>query len=75
MAKGGGAKKDVKGKKQKVKKESKKLGVLYEISSGKISRKNRNCPKCGSGMFLGRHKDRQVCGKCGYVEYSKKEEN
>ena len=64
-----------KGKKAKVKKEGKKLGALYEISGEGIKRKNRTCPKCGPGMFLGKHKNRIVCGKCQYVEFmSKKEE-
>ncbi|MBU0456995.1 MAG: 30S ribosomal protein S27ae [Nanoarchaeota archaeon] len=69
----GGAKKDDKGKKGKVKKEGKKLGALYNVSGEKIERKNRFCPKCGPGMFMAKHKDRIVCGKCSYVEYSKKE--
>jgi ubiquitin-small subunit ribosomal protein S27Ae len=58
-----------KGKKEKAKKEGKKLSALYEISGDEIKRKNRTCPKCGPGMFLGKHKDRIVCGKCQYVEY------
>jgi len=74
MAKKGGAKKGAeKGKKQKVKKAGKKQGALYEISGDTIKRKNMSCPKCGPGVFLGKHKDRVVCGKCGYAEYSKKE--
>ena len=73
MAKKGGAKpKDKKGK-EKVKKEGKKQSALYEISGDTIKRKNLTCPKCGPGVFLGKHKDRVVCGKCGYVEYSNKE--
>ena len=66
MAKKGGAKD--KKPKEKVKKEGKKLSALFEISGDKITRKNRTCPKCGPGMFLGKHKDRLVCGKCKYVE-------
>jgi ubiquitin-small subunit ribosomal protein S27Ae len=31
------------------------------------------CPKCGPGIFLAKHKDRQTCGKCAYVVISKKE--
>ncbi len=68
MAKKGGKKVEKKGKKEKVKKEGKKLSALYDVSGEKISRKNRFCPKCGPGMFLGKHKDRVVCGKCSYVE-------
>ena len=46
---------------------------LYDIQDGKIIRKKRNCPKCGDGTFLGQHKNRESCGKCGYTEFTKKE--
>ncbi|MAG73198.1 30S ribosomal protein S27ae [archaeon] len=59
---------------EKAKKEGKKLSALYEISGDSITRKNKTCPKCGPGMFMGKHKDRVVCGSCQYVEYTKKEE-
>lgn len=42
----------------------KSRGSLYE--NGKA--KNRSCPKCGPGFFMGIHKDRIVCGKCNYTE-------
>ena len=35
--------------------------------------KEKNCPKCGPGYFLGVHKDRFVCGHCKYVEIKPKE--
>jgi ubiquitin-small subunit ribosomal protein S27Ae len=73
MAKKGGPKKGADKGKQQVKKEGKRLSALYNISGDSIERKNRNCPKCGPGTFLGKHKDRIVCGKCQYVEYVKKE--
>lgn len=41
---------------------------LYNVSSGKIERKNKTCPKCSEGTFLAEHKDRLTCGKCGYME-------
>ena len=41
---------------------------LYEKSGEKITRKNKSCPKCGSGVRLAEHKDRRSCGKCGYFE-------
>ena len=47
---------------------------LYEIQDNKIVRKRRNCPKCGDGTFLGQHKNRESCGKCGYTEFTKKDE-
>jgi len=42
----------------------------YEIKEGKVIRKP-TCPKCGPGIFLGLHKDRNYCGKCGYAEMKK----
>lgn len=54
------------------KKEGRKISGLYNVSGDKAERKNRFCPKCGPGYFMGRHADRVVCGKCRYVEYVKK---
>ena len=55
--------------KRKTKKTSKRY-VLYD----KTTRKNKSCPKCGPGVFLAKHKDRLVCGKCHYMESSSKAE-
>ena len=55
-------------------KESKKISKSsqYDASSGVIKRNGKFCPKCGPGVFLGDHKDRVACGKCGYMEMKKK---
>ncbi len=45
---------------------------LYEVKESKIVRNRRFCPRCGPGVFLGEHKDRFSCGKCGYTEFKKK---
>ena len=66
--------KDKKGKQEKPKKEGRKISGLYTISGEKVERKNRNCPKCGPGMFLGVHKNRVTCGNCHYTEFSSKKE-
>lgn len=42
---------------------------LFEKKGDTLVRKNKHCLKCGPGFFLAAHKDRLVCGKCGYVEY------
>lgn len=47
---------------------------LFEKKGDALVRKNKNCPKCGPGFFLANHKDRQVCGACGYSEFVKKTE-
>jgi ubiquitin-small subunit ribosomal protein S27Ae len=46
----------------------------YEISGDNISRKKKNCPRCGPGTWLGEHKGRVYCGKCGYSEFERKPE-
>lgn len=45
---------------------------LYQISGNKLERKNKSCPKCGAGTFLAMHKDRLMCGNCGYSEFKSK---
>ena len=46
--------------------------TYYKVDGGKIVRERQSCPKCGPGTFLGRHKDRLSCGRCGYTEFMKK---
>ena len=55
-------------------KENKKISKSerYDVSGGVLKRKNKSCPKCGPGVFMGEHKDRVSCGKCGYLEMRKK---
>ena len=45
---------------------------LYEKSGDKITRKNKSCPKCGSGTFMAKHASRATCGTCRYTEFSNK---
>jgi len=42
---------------------------IFKVEGDKVTRLRRHCPKCGSGVFLGEHKDRLSCGTCGYTEY------
>ncbi len=44
----------------------------YVLSGDKVGRKNKICPKCGDGVFMAHHMDRDTCGKCGYTEFRKK---
>ena len=48
--------------------KSVKIWEKYSVEGDSLKRTNRICPKCGDGIFLAKHKDRLVCGKCGYVE-------
>jgi small subunit ribosomal protein S27Ae len=57
-----------KGKKPHKRKPGNKIHTAYDVSGGSLKRKNKACPKCGAGTFLAEHKDRNTCGKCGYME-------
>ena len=52
----------------KTKKIGRKYASVYELSGDKLKRKNKSCPKCGTGVFMANHKTRWTCGKCGYME-------
>lgn len=54
------------------KKKGRSVSSLYTINGEKAQRKNKFCPKCGPGYFLGTHSNRIVCGKCAYTEFVKK---
>ena len=59
-------------KKNLKKKISVKPHTLFDIKGDSVTRKRKNCPKCGPGIFLAQHKDRTTCGKCGYMEKASK---
>jgi len=61
-AKGGAAPAAKKGKAPK---------IPYEKQGDKLVKKNKECPKCGAGVFMATHKDRYTCGKCKYTEFRK----
>lgn len=42
---------------------------LYEKSGDKVTRKNKSCPKCGSGNFMAKHANRWTCGQCHMTEF------
>jgi len=47
---------------------------LFKVQGDSITRERKHCPKCGPGVFLARHKNRDSCGKCGYTEFKGKQE-
>ncbi|MBI2557799.1 30S ribosomal protein S27ae [Candidatus Woesearchaeota archaeon] len=53
------------------KKKLKGIWNLYQKSGDKLERKNRSCPKCGSGTFMAKHASRWACGSCKYTEFLK----
>lgn len=65
------SKKDNKGKTKGKNKQPSKKYAKYTKEASTLKRA-QTCPKCGPGMFLGLHKNRKHCGKCGYTEFLKK---
>jgi small subunit ribosomal protein S27Ae len=51
--------------------EAKGVSKYYEVSGDTIKSRKSVCPRCGNGVFLAEHGDRQSCGKCGYTEFKK----
>ena len=49
-----------------------KASRLYSVSSDKLTKKNKQCPKCGPGYYMASHKDRMACGHCNYTEFVKR---
>jgi ubiquitin-small subunit ribosomal protein S27Ae len=55
------------------KKDSKlQIYTFYDISGDRVTRKKRDCSRCGKGVFMAEHKDRNTCGKCGFTEFKQK---
>lgn len=47
---------------------------FYKVQGEKLTRTKRDCPRCGKGIFMAEHKDRLTCGKCGFTEFTHKEQ-
>ena len=58
-----------KGKKTTSEKKSVKRSAYYTVSGNTAKATRKYCPNCGPGVFLGEHKDRVSCGKCGHTEF------
>ncbi|MFC1722796.1 30S ribosomal protein S27ae [Nanoarchaeota archaeon] len=58
-------------KKERKKKPGSHKYKHYEVSGNELKRTQKFCPKCGVGVFMAKHKDREVCGQCGYTEFGK----
>ncbi len=47
---------------------------LYKVQGDKVTRTKRDCPRCGKGVFMAEHKDRLTCGRCGFTEFTHKDQ-
>lgn len=43
----------------------------YKVEGEQAKKLKKECSRCGKGVFMGEHKDRITCGKCGYTEFKK----
>ena len=41
----------------------------YKVDGEKMEKLRKVCSRCGKGVFMSIHKDRQTCGKCGLTEF------
>ena len=65
------AKGEKKGKKPHKNKPTSKKYKMYKIEGDTI-KKERNCPRCGAGVFLMKTDNRLYCGRCHYTEFLKR---
>ena len=64
---------EIKGKKKRKNRKTSEKWKKYSIEADKSKKTSRECPRCGAGIFLGKHKDRFFCGKCHYTSFDKAE--
>ncbi len=62
-----------KGKRPHKNKKTSKKYSKYKIEGDKIT-KERECPRCGAGIFLMKATNRVYCGKCHYSEFEGKKD-
>ena len=56
-------------KPKREKKKEKGIHALYKVEGEKVTRLRPVCERCGTGYFMGEHKDRYTCGHCGFTRY------
>lgn len=72
IAGGGRGRRNVKTKEKRQKPpRNKNKGPMWSVENGKVVRNRKSCPKCGPGVFMADHYDRQSCGKCGYTQFKR----
>ena len=48
------------------------MSKYYSVEGEKVVKKFNECPQCGPGFFMAKHKNRESCGNCGYTEFEGK---
>jgi small subunit ribosomal protein S27Ae len=56
-------------KREKKKRQEKGVHAMYKIEGEKATRLRPTCERCGTGYFMGDHKNRYTCGHCGFTRY------
>ena len=41
----------------------------FQVDGDKLKRVRKICSRCGKGIYMSDHKDRNTCGKCGLTEF------
>jgi small subunit ribosomal protein S27Ae len=57
-------------KKKKQKSKPMQVWKLFKTDKDDTTASRNTCPKCGAGVYLARHKDRESCGRCGYTVFT-----
>ena len=45
------------------------VSSYYSIDGNNLTRTRKICSRCGKGVFMSEHSDRNTCGKCGLTEF------
>lgn len=59
-------------RKPRKKRFSPQIWKFYQVNDQGVSKLRKECPRCGSGVFLAEHSNRKACGRCGYAEFTTK---
>ncbi len=48
------------------------MSKYYSVEGDSLVKKYNECPQCGTGFFMAKHKNRETCGNCGHTEFQDK---
>jgi len=58
--------KERKGKRPRSKSKHRNVQIWKKYKEGKLV--GKFCPRCGPGVIMAEHGNRNICGRCGYGE-------